>query len=386
MSDEFVFIAPPSEGKSRTAPAKPSASTPAQQEGQRDLETYLNQMRERLADTVVGSPTHKRLLSDIAAAEAELRGRTPSPKAEQSPTSPGTDEISFLPPEAPETKGEDRKTITSSLTPRQEQLGAGAVGAYAGSRIKPGMTALFPTREQREAEGLRRIREAFQTQRTYQDILDEQLLRAGIRPEVPATTSGEKWARNWAGQERPGVGGVPEASAAYQRSKGQGKVSGRLTKMYGPAGPNEPAALVDRLMQRSAQAAQQQAQTQQAMQSAARQAVEHVAEARPGPLSQVGRSLTGPRMSGALGGLGAGLSAYEAYQRFQEGDRSGAVIAALGGLGSAASLIPGLGLAGGAVGLASMPAMYINDILKGKIPTPERIPETDIMGNPVPSP
>lgn len=380
MSDEFVFIAPPSEGKSRTAPAKLSASTPAQQEGQRDLETYLNQMRERLADTVVDSPTHKRLLSDIAAAQEELKGRTPLPKADQD----NADQVEFLLPETRDTReSEGRKTITSSLTPRQEQLGAGVAGAYVGSRIKPGMTALFPTREQREAEGLRRIREAFQTQRTYQDILDEQLLRAGIKPEAPATTSGEKWARNWAGQERPGVGGVPEASAAYQRSKGQGKVSGRMTKMWGPAGPNEPTALIDRLMQRSAEAAQQQAQAQRAMQTAGQQAIERVAEARPGPLAQVGRALTGPRAMGALGGLGAGLSAYEAYQRFQEGDRSGAVIAALGGLGGLTSLIPGLGVAGGAVGLASMPAMYINDILKGKIAAPERLPEVDVMGNPV---
>ena len=67
-------------------------------------------------------------------------------------------------------------------------------------------------------------------------------------------TGGEKWSSNWAGQDRPGVGSVPDASAAYQRSKGQGKITSRQTKLYGPKGQNEPADLVERMQQKSAQA------------------------------------------------------------------------------------------------------------------------------------
>lgn len=288
-------------------------------------------------------------------------------------------------------KKEGRKPVQDvlKLSPEGEQAAAGVVGGYLGSKIKPGAAATFPTQAQREAEGLRRIREALLTQRTYQDVLAEEMSRAGIPSTRTPTTSGEKWAANWAGQERPGVGGVPEASAAYQRSKGQGKTTGRLSKMWGPSGPNEPTALVDRLLDRATRAAEQQTATEAATQRAVRSASQQVASSTPGPLSQLGRALSGPRVSGALGGAGAGLSAYEAYQRYQEGDRSGAVIAALGGLGGAASMIPGLAPVGMGVGLASIPAMYINDILKGKIENPyrpEMMTNVDPMGNPIPGP
>lgn len=56
--------------------------------------------------------------------------------------------------------------------------------------------------------------------------------------ETPAS-GGEKWGKNWAGQDRPGTS-VPEAAAAYQRSKGQGPVTSRLTKLYGSSQVQEP--------------------------------------------------------------------------------------------------------------------------------------------------
>jgi methyl coenzyme M reductase beta subunit len=89
-----------------------------------------------------------------------------------------------------------------------------------------------------------------------------------------------------------------------------------------------------------------------------------------------------PIVGGALAGAGAGLSFYDAYRRFMDGDRSGAVISALGGTGALASMVPGLGLPGAAVGLASMPALYINDLLKEKTTAPGRDIEVDVMGNP----
>jgi hypothetical protein len=138
-------------------------------------------------------------------------------------------------------------------------------------------------------------------------------------------TGGEKWARNWAGQERPGIGGVPEASAAYQRSKGQGKVSGRLSKMYGPAGPNEPKALVDRLMARSAP------------------------PPAPSGLDRVSamfRSMMGPASLGVRYGLpplalaAAGGEGIRAKQMYEEGDTTGATLAGLSALGAVGSLTP----------------------------------------------
>lgn len=65
----------------------PAPGTPAQEQGRADLRMTIQQMRERLADTIPGSQTHRRLTSDIAAAEREL-GMAPAaaPAAAPAPT------------------------------------------------------------------------------------------------------------------------------------------------------------------------------------------------------------------------------------------------------------------------------------------------------------
>lgn len=455
MSDEFVFIVPPSEGKSRTAPAKPSASTPAQQEGQRDLETYLNQMRERLADTVVDSPTHRRLLADIAAAEAELRGRTPSPKP--APVSSGADQVEFLPPDSSgvsedkQAEQDNRVFNMSGISPTQERIGSAAVGAYAGAKAARPLERAFPPKQLRDLEGLQQFRNKLQAQQIIKEAGTPELQR--FRPAVTANVPMAP------GPTSP-IGGLPsqldviqhatagrEPTSSLSRERGQqfGTKStfeaGRAQKallddmirrgLVPPTSLDElslrlgttvPASGESRVLttqagaydveqaraaeaerarrtaeaqrrvqelqqtrlarERTAAALSEASERARAAQTAQATAASQLAEATPGPLSQVAKAVGRPVMGG-LAGVGAGLSFYEALQRWQQGDRSGSVIAALGGLGSAASLIPGLGVAGGAVGLASMPAMYINDILKGKIAPPERLPEVDVMGNPV---
>jgi hypothetical protein len=135
-------------------------------------------------------------------------------------------------------------------------------------------------------------------------------------------TSGEKWARNWAGQERPGIGGVPQASAAYQRSKGQGKVSERLSKMYGPAGPNEPKALVDRLIARGTP-------------PSGLERVSAIFQSMIGPASLGARYALPPLALAAAGGEGI-----RAKQMYEEGDTTGAALAGLSALGAVGSLTP----------------------------------------------
>lgn len=152
------------------------------------------------------------------------------------------------------------------------------------------------------------------------------IAQGAATPQAPqGGTSGEKWARNWAGQERPGIGGVPEASAAYQRSKGQGKVSGRMSKMWGPAGPNEPAALVDRLMARGAPPPR----------PSGLERVTSVFQSMIGPASLGARYALPPLALAAAGGEGI-----RAKQMYEEGDTTGATLAGLSALGAVGSLTP----------------------------------------------
>jgi hypothetical protein len=141
-------------------------------------------------------------------------------------------------------------------------------------------------------------------------------------------------------------------------------------------------SIADKLLENANANASASTQRAAAMPAAEAAAAARLAEATPGPMAKAAKVVTSPIVGGALSGAGAGLSFYEAYRRFMEGDRSGAVIAALGGAGALASMVPGLGLPGAAVGVASMPAMYANDVLKGKTEGSGRDIPVDPMGNP----
>lgn len=101
-------------------------------------------------------------------------------------------------------------------------------------------------------------------------------------------------------------------------------------------------------------------------------------QSQKGPLRSVAEAAGKSRVVSGVAGAGAGLSFYDALERWNEGDRSGAVIAALGGIGGLAAAVPpigpvGLGVKaiGTGLGLASIPAQYINDVIKGKTELPE---------------
>lgn len=268
------------------------------------------------------------------------------------------------------------------LTANQERAAVAGTGAILGPGLQKTAETVFPSKEMRVATGVKKLKEQQQMAQMLENMRNEELLRLGIQPEAApkGATSGTKWLQGWAGMYKEVAGGVPEGAAAYNRSKGQGKISGRLTKMYGPLKPGQ--SIVDKLLENSSANAAASTQRAAAMPAAEAAAAARLAEATPGPMAKAAKVAASPIVGGALSGAGAGLSFYEAYRRFMDGDRSGAVISALGGAGALASMVPGLGVPGAAVGLASMPALHINDLLKGK--ADRSIPEmnVDLMGFP----
>jgi hypothetical protein len=93
-----------------------------------------------------------------------------------------------------------------------------------------------------------------------------------------------------------------------------------------------------------------------------------------GALKKVGRFISGsPKLAGMLGGAGVGMSVAEAMDRFKSGDTSGGVISTLAAAFGGMSMVPPVGPAGLAVkgigtvgGLATIPAIMLNDYLKGR--------------------
>lgn len=185
-------------------------------------------------------------------------------------------------------------------------------------------------------------------------------------------TGGELWAKNWAGQNRPGVS-VPEATAGYQRSKGQGKVSGRVSQMYGPRAPVEPG-----VFQPGRLSLPQRPNTPPITPLA-------------GKVAQYGGALLnsplGQKVTGALGGYGAATQGMEAYQRAQGGDKLGAAIAGAGALGSGVAAIPTpvTRIGGGALSMLSPAALWMLDHARKMSPENAQgaLQGTDQMGNPI---
>ena len=255
------------------------------------------------------------------------------------------------------------------LSPGEEKAVATGVGAASGPLVQKGMAKLFPTQEMRTAEGVKKLQEEQRVKDMLQKLRDEELLKAGIQPEAApsrATTSGTKWYQNWAGGSKEIAGGVPEAAATYQRSKGQGEVTKKLTKKFGPdlfsGEPGQPKeSLVDRLIRQGKEAEAATSARAAATPAAEAAAAKRLADATPGPLSKVANVAKAPLVGGALGGAGAGMSFYEAYQRYMNGDTSGAVLSVLAGSGGLMSMVPGLQIPGLALGLGATGAQYALD-------------------------
>lgn len=251
-------------------------------------------------------------------------------------------------------------------------------GGLAGPAIKKIAEYAFPSEEVRAAEGIRKMKEATELQKMQQELINQELLKKGINPaDLPggaSKTSGTKWMQNWAGQDKIIEGGVPEAAQAYQRGKPQGKVSGKFYKKFGTSTrePGQPVqSTVDRLIEQGKKAEETAANLAKAGPEAEAQVAAQISKATPGPLQRFGTILKSPYTSGVLGGAGAGLSFYDAYDRYMNGDRSGAVISALGGLGSMATLVPGLQGPGLALSLGSIPVQYLHDYLMQQNAAPQ---------------
>jgi hypothetical protein len=255
------------------------------------------------------------------------------------------------------------------LSPGEEKAVATGVGAASGPLVQKGMAKLLPTKEMRTAEGIKKLQEEQRIKDTLKALQDEELLKLGIQPEAaPAKTptSGTKWYKNWAGGNKEIAGGVPKAAAQYQRSKGQGDITKDLTKKYGAeVFSGEPGkikeSLVDRLIREGKEAEAATKARAAAMPAAEAAAAKRLADATPGPMAKVASVAKAPLVGGALGGAGAGMSFYEAYQRYMNGDTSGAVLSALAGAGGLMSMVPGLQIPGLAVGLGATGAQYALD-------------------------
>jgi hypothetical protein len=218
----------------------------------------------------------------------------------------------------------DQMQINQPDDPAIGRVTSAAVGAPAGALLSGAGADLRRGLQQRRFDAFQEAQRAARDQNLAK-------LTQGMTP-------GEKWASKVTGYVKPGVGTVSEAATDYRRAMPQGKISGRMAKLYGIAGPDESPQLSQRLIDRAKNAP---------VVGEVRQGLPTQAPTRPG--GRVAGLFKGSAL-GTLGGAGAGYSAYDAYDRYMQGDMPGAALSAIGALGGVAGLVPhpltrGVGLA-----------------------------------------
>jgi len=196
------------------------------------------------------------------------------------------------------------------------QVSSAAAGSLFGSLLGGGMQAGTRAMQQRRFD-------QFQEAQRASRARDMARIAEGLSP-------GEKWAQKVTGYVAPGEETVVGQATRYRRAKPQGKISGRMAELYGIPGPGEPTQLSQRLIERSRNAP---------VMGESRPTPEPRGEPPRRPGGRVGSVIKGSTM-GALGGLGAGYSGYEAKERFEAGDYPGAAISGLGALGGIAAMAP----------------------------------------------
>jgi len=290
-------------------------------------------------------------------------------------------------------------TLTTTATPdkgsvfglpKNEERGLATIaGTAVGPTVKKMATAAFPSKETRMQQAAEKIEKERKLQQTMQALRDEELLKRGITPSSSTAASSvaddvllkpkTSGAINWTNamtsdmpealasqaenmrkdNPRGGQAIIDRNTAARQRVADLGHSNYQLGRTPGGVQLALPPSVTSDLEKQAA------VKTAQATQQAETAAAAKMAQATPGPLTRAGAMLKAPFTTGALGGAGAGLSFYEAYDRYMKGDHSGAVIAALGGVGGLMTMVPGLQAPGLALGLGSIPLQYANEYIKG---------------------
>jgi len=238
----------------------------------------------------------------------------------------------------------DKSLLTGAGVGLGALTGISETGARAGSKI---LDALSSTKQ--AADAARAAQEA----------------SIAASKSASPDSAGQKWKAK-TGYGRGAGETVQDVSSSYERAKGHGKISGRMSKLYGVADVGEPTALLDRMIYRreleermAKQAAELAAQEQKAAIAAAKKAK---VVSRAGALTRI--PVVGPMLAG--GSMGYDIA--DAIERGEQGDYSGAAIKSIGALGSGMALVPHplTRAVGTGLGLASIPAGMLNDYLKNK--------------------
>ena len=178
-------------------------------------------------------------------------------------------------------------------------------------------------------------------------VLDALQNASGTGPITDMSqTPGQKW-KNKTGYGRGNSPTVEGVDLSYKRGKGQGKLTERMSGLFGV--PEQGESTLDMMLRKK---------------KAEEQIAKQIARAKM--LDRINVVSKIPIIGPVIAGGATGYDIADAIDRYEKGDTSGAVLQGLGALGSAAALVPHplTKAIGTGVSLGSIPAVMLNDYLK----------------------
>jgi hypothetical protein len=236
---------------------------------------------------------------------------------------------------------EETAPDTSNAPPSERVLGGG-LGALTGATLSGarGVGNVLDSRAVARAGAEEAAR--IQAQRA-----------AGLIPQQGGgATSGERWAAK-TGYGK-GAGTVQDVSSRYQRAMGQGKISGRMDKLWGVPQEGESPALAQRLIDRAKVPTQPSMSGLDWITNKFAKMAEPVAKT----VSTAGRVL-GPVVGGLTAGVDLAELAHEYQKPQDQRDLTKMGLSAASGLGGVMSMFPatmpyGVPLSAGASGIQAL--------------------------------
>jgi hypothetical protein len=226
-------------------------------------------------------------------------------------------------------------------------LGGAGVGVVAGAAETGGRTL------NKINQTLNASREAAEANRLAAEA--SQAMSEGVDPNSP----GQKYKRK-TGYGRGTGYTTEEVITNRERAKGHGEVSKKLSARYGV--PEAGESILDMMLRKKKEGEILAAEALKQERAAAE------AAKRANMISKTGALARIPIIGPAIAGGSMGYDIADLIERYEKGDRSGAVIQGIGALGSGLAMVPHplTRAAGTVMGAGAIPAVMLNDYLKSR--------------------
>ena len=292
----------------------------------------MKQLGLKSSDEPFPKDSHEKIADAIAHFESGL------PNAETPPTTVGEETTTS----SPDTVKSSNETVQSTPSQKISPIVGGAIGASVGATAGS-VASVAKAKYDLAKKGLQMagVINKNPVPTTITSPTTPNAQANIVEPIQGAELTGSTPGGRYSAKTGYGVGEgtVEDVVGKRNRLVGQGKITSRLSKMYGVRKPGESPDLFQRMIDRknAKEAADLVAETQKAQELAQIAEAEKIAQASKSssPFYEYAKKLASYPVKGLIGGLSLGVGGVDAYNKFKEGHPDEAISSGLGGIAGA---------------------------------------------------